>query len=82
MLKPTGKSFPFVSFVRARAAVCEVRMDLKSDADPFSLFTPTFLPFSLLLPAPQPSFPTLVGVIGINIYIYTYPPTSQRARAC
>ena len=28
----------FVSFVRARAAVCKVRMDLKNDPDPFSLF--------------------------------------------
>ena len=28
----------FVSFVRARAAVCKVRMDLKSDPHPFSLF--------------------------------------------
>ena len=39
----------FVSFVRARAAVCKVRMDLENDspAFPFSLFTLMFLPFFL-----------------------------------
>ena len=37
-LRPTGKLFPFVSFARARAAVCKVRMDLKNDTYPFSLF--------------------------------------------
>ena len=34
-LRPTGKSF---CFVRACAAVCKVRMDLKNDLHPFSLF--------------------------------------------
>ena len=39
----------FVSFVRARAAVCKVRMDLKSDPIPFPFFllAVRFLPFSL-----------------------------------
>ena len=40
----------FVSFVRARAAVCKVRMDLQRDSRPFpfSLLAPRVLPFSLV----------------------------------
>ena len=40
----------FVSFVRARAAVCKVRMDLQRDSGPFpfSLLAARFLPFSLV----------------------------------
>ena len=49
-LRPTGKSFRFVSFVRARAAVCKVRMDLQIDPPPaFSLF-PFGLEVSSLFP--------------------------------
>ena len=43
-MRPTGKSFHFISFVRA--AVCKVRMDLKNDPDPFSLS-----PFGLEIPS-------------------------------
>ena len=60
--------------MRASAAVCKVGMDLKNDsvAFPFSLLGPG-IP-SLFSPptSPQSSYPTLVGVIGIYIYMYTY----------
>ena len=51
---PVGNRF--VSFVRARAAVCKVRMDLKIDPIPFpfSLLAPRCFP---LTPPPPPNPP-------------------------